>query len=98
MPVGRSCVCRQRSDLDGKSQVLQAGNEAVDLLALAASIEVMRAEVVIEGSCLQHLVDGSEDRGSDGANRLFGAAAGAQAMKLRLQVAGLLAGGGPGAL
>jgi len=43
----------------------------MDLLALAAFVEVMRAEVVIEGSGLQHLVDRSEDRGSDGANRLF---------------------------
>ena len=63
--------CWDRSDLDGKSEVLQAGNEAMDLLALAAFVEVMRAEVVIEGSGLQHLVDRSEDRGSDGANRLF---------------------------
>jgi hypothetical protein len=36
--------------LDGKSEVLQAGNEAADLLALAASIEVTRAEVLVEGS------------------------------------------------
>ena len=63
--------CWDRSDLDGKSEVLQAGNEAMDLLALAAFVEVMRAEVVIEGSGLQHLVVRSEDRGSDGANRLF---------------------------
>ena len=69
--------CRDRSDLDGKSEVLQAGNEAMDLLALAAFVEVMRAEVVIEGSGLQHLIDGSEDRGSDSADRLFSAAAGA---------------------
>ena len=71
--------------MDGKSEVLEAGNEAVDLPA-----EVMRAEVLIEGSGLQHLIDRSEDRGSDGADRLFGAAAGAKAMKLRLEKAGLI--------
>ena len=40
--------CWDRSDLDGKSEVWQAGNEAMDLLGLAAFVEVMRAEVVIE--------------------------------------------------
>jgi hypothetical protein len=44
------------------------------------------------------VIDGRQDRGGERADRLFGATAGAQAVKLRLEIAGLLAGGGPNAL
>ena len=67
---------RDGSDLDGKSEILQAGNEAMDLLSLTPFVEVMGAEVLIEGSGLQHLIGGREDRGGDPATRLFDAAAG----------------------
>src|ERR1700730_17399770 len=46
----------------------------------------------------QHVVDAGQDRGGERAERLFGAAAGAQAVELGLEIAGLLAGGGRGAL
>src|SRR6516162_10942846 len=44
------------------------------------------------------MVGGGEDRGGDGTDRLFGAASGAQATKLCLQIAAVFAGGRPGAL
>jgi hypothetical protein len=53
---------------------------------------------VIQRAVDQHVIDDGQDRGGEGADGLFGAASGAQAMKLRLEIAGLLAGGGPGAL
>ena len=73
-------------------------DEPVNVPALTEFVEVIGTEVFIEGSALQHFIDGSEDRSGDGANGLFGAAAGAQAMELSLEVTGLFAGGGRGAL
>ena len=81
-----------------KPEVLQAMDEPVNVPALTEFVEVIGTEVFIEGSALQHFIDGSEDRSGDGANGLFGAAAGAQAMELSLEVTGLFAGGGRGAL
>ena len=98
MLAGTSCGYRQRGDLDGIAEVLQTGNEAVDLLALAALIEVIAAEVFIEGAALQHFIGGGQDRGGDATKRLFSAAAGAEAVELRLEIAGFLARGGPGGL
>src|SRR5215472_2803767 len=71
--------------------------EPVDMLGFGAVVEVIGAEVVVEGSVLQHVIGGGQDR-SDGTNRLFCPAAGAQAMKLGLEVALLLAGASPSTL
>jgi hypothetical protein len=76
--------------LDSKSSVLQAVHELMDVPAVAPFVEVIGTEVFTEGSALQHLIGGGEDRGGDGANGLFGAAAGAQAAELRLEVTGVL--------
>ena len=89
---------RQVGNLDCKSEVLQAMDEPVDVPALAPFVEVIGTEVFIEGSAPQHFIGGGEDRSGDGANGLFGAAVGAQAVELRLEVTGLLAGGGRSAL
>ena len=69
----------------------------MDLLGLGPFVEVSGAKVNVEGSMLQHVIGRRQDRGGHSADRLLGAAAGAQAMKLRLEIAGLLARGGPGA-
>ena len=61
-------------------------------------VEVVRAEIAIELTADQHVVDAGQDRGDERAERLFGAAAGAQAVELGLEIAGLLPGGGRGAL
>ena len=80
------------------AEVSQAGNEAVDLLARAPFVKVIAAKVLIKGAGLQHFVGSGEDRGGDGADRLFCPAASAQAMELCLEIAGLLASGRLGAL
>jgi len=67
--------------LDCKSEVLEAVDEPVDLLFCAPFVEVIGAEVVIEGAVGQHGVDYSQDRGGESGDRLFGAAACAQAVK-----------------
>jgi hypothetical protein len=68
------------------------------LHGFGAAVEVVGTEIVIEGAVLEHVVGGGEDRGGDGADRLFGAAPRAQAMELRLEIAAVFACGRPGAL
>lgn len=74
-------------DLDGIAEVFQASEEAVGLDSFGGLVEVVEAEVVVEGSVFEH-----------GAHGFLGATAGTQAMELGLQIAAVLAGGGPRAL
>src|ERR1700730_10892675 len=90
--------CRQRGDLNGVAEVLQTHDEASGVDGFGPLVEVVRAEIAIELTADQHVVDAGQDRGGERAERLFGAAAGAQAVELGLEIAGLLAGGGRGAL
>ena len=89
---------RQRGDLDGIAEILQAGDETIGLCSFGSAVEVSGAEIAIELTADQHMVDGRQDRGGERPDRLFGAAAGARAVILRLEIAGLLAGGGSSAL
>ena len=61
-------------------------------------VEVGDAEILVEGSILEHVIDRSQDRGRDGADRFLRAAPGSQAQELRLVVAVVRPLGGPGAL
>jgi hypothetical protein len=65
---------------------------------LGTPTEVVRSEVLVGGTVLEHVVGGGQDRGGDGADRPFRPATAAQAMELGLEVAGLLPAGRPGAL
>src|SRR4029077_20660760 len=56
------------------------------------------SKVLIRGSILEHVVDGSEDRGGNGCDRLLGTPPRLEPQELGLQVAVLLAHGRPGAL
>ena len=56
-----------------------------------ATIEVVRAQVLIAGAVLEHVIDGGEDGSGDGADGLFGTAPGTGALELGLDVAALLA-------
>src|SRR6185295_3163718 len=56
------------------------------------------AEILITSAVGEHVVGGGEDRGGDGDNSFFGAAACFQPQELRLKVAVLLASRGPGTL
>ena len=61
-------------------------------------IEVIVPEVLIAGAILEHVIDSGEDGSGDGANGLFGAASGTDAVELGLDVAALLARRSPAAL
>ena len=84
--------------MNGVAEILQTGDKAACLGGFGSAIEMIGAEIMIELTADQHVVDCGEDRGSERADRLFGATTGAQTMKLRLEIAGFLARGGPGTL
>ena len=88
-------LCRQGRDLDGVAEVLKSGDEILGLRGFGTTIEVVRAQVLIAGAVLEHVVDGGEDRSSDGADGLFGASPGTDAVELGLDVAALFARGSP---
>src|SRR5712672_3725282 len=74
--------CRQRGDLNGVAEVLQTHDEASGVDGFGPLVEVVRAEIAIALTADQHVVDAGQDRGGERAERLFGAAAGAQAVEL----------------
>src|SRR5271157_3569541 len=55
--IGRRS-CGQRLDLDTITKALDFGGEAFDLVWLAASVEVIGAEVFVERSVCDHAVGG----------------------------------------
>ena len=68
------------------------------LLVLVAALEVIGPKVLISLSVLEHVVDGSEDRGGDGDDRLLRTAPRLEVVELGAQVSVLLAHRRPGAL
>ena len=84
--------------MDGVAESLQTCYEAAGLGGFGPAVEVIGTEVAIELAADQHVIDDGQDGGGERADRLLGAAASAQAMKLRPEIARLLARGGPGAL
>ena len=56
------------------------------MLVGGVALEMVAAEVLIHRAVLEHVVDGGQDRGDDGHDRLLGAAPGFEAMKLGLQI------------
>ena len=80
--------------MNGVAEVLQTRDEASGVDGFGPLVEVVRAEIAIELTADQHVVDAGQDRGGERAERLFGAASGAQAVELGLEIAGLLPGCG----
>ena len=87
-----------RRDLHGVADLLQAAHQARGRLVRVGAVEVSGAEVMPWSMVVQHVPDRGEHRGGHGEDGLLGAAPGAQAMELRLQVAVLDAHRGPGSL
>src|ERR1700719_5305642 len=63
--------CRQRGDLNGVAEVLQTHDEASGVDGFGPLVEVVRAEIAIELTADQHVVDAGQDRGGERAERLF---------------------------
>src|SRR3954447_19025169 len=85
-------------ELDDVAEVGEAADEPPGLHLPGAAVEVVGAEVRVDGAVLQHVVGGGQDRGRHRAHRLPRPAAGAQAVVLGLQVARPLPARRPGAL
>src|SRR3982074_881849 len=85
-------------ELDGKAELGETRDEMLGFGFGRTAIEVVCAEVVVLGAVLEHVIDGGEDRGGDGADGFLRATPVTQAKELSLVVAALLADGGPGAL
>ena len=68
------------------------------LLVFGAMVEVVGAEILVEGSRLEHMVGSGEQGGGYGSESFFGAAAAAQAVVLSMEVGVLGARTRPGAL
>ena len=66
--------------------------------AFGAFVEVVCAEVLVEGAIFEHVVSGSEDGSGDSTDGLLGAAAGSNAQVLSVEVSFLGARGRPCAL
>jgi hypothetical protein len=58
-------------------------DEACDPVARGPAAEMARLEILIGGAVAQHVPDGGEQGGSNGADRLLWAATLAQALELR---------------
>src|ERR1700736_5291300 len=57
--------CRQRGDLNGVAEVLQTHDEASGVDGFGPLVEVVRAEIAIELTADQHVVDAGQDRGGE---------------------------------
>src|SRR5262245_53515896 len=93
VPLGGS-----RLKWDSVAEVGQAFEEAIGLLGLGATVEVLGAEVLIGSSVLEHVIDGGEDGSRDGNDCLLCSAPRLDTVELGAQVAVLLIHGGPGSL
>lgn len=81
-----------------ESKVCDLAGEFSGLCLRRSGLEVVSAQIAIEGAVFEHVVDGGQDRSCDGANGLLGAAAVTDPAELGLQVAALCSRTGPGAL
>jgi hypothetical protein len=89
---------RNRGEFGGEAKIGQALEQTFCLLLLGTAVEVIGAEVVVLIATLEHVISSREDRSGHGADRLLGSASRAHAVELGLDIAGLLAAGGPSAL
>jgi hypothetical protein len=80
------------------AKVSQTLDQAVGLLAFGSVLKVIGAEVLIQGSILEHVIDCGEDGSSDGHDRLLRAAPRLEPQELGLQITAFLAHSRPGAL
>ena len=82
----------------GEAELGDLAREVMRLSLGGALVEVVGPEVLVDGAVAQHVPDGGQHGGGDGADRLLRAAALAQALELRPEIAILFATSSPGAL
>ena len=94
---GGSWRDRDRGELNGEAQVLEALNEAAGGGGLVSLVKVVGAEILVERPVLEHVIDGAQKGGGDSADGLKGAPTRNVTVELGVEVAALGSGGRPGA-
>lgn len=84
MTLDRNLAPCMWNDRAVEAQLGDLAHETSCFLFGGGAVEVVVAEVLTEGAAAYHVIASGEDRGGDGADRLLGAAASLQPLKLRL--------------
>jgi len=63
--------------LDGITEIVESRDKASGLDGFGPAVEVIGAEILVEGAVLEHVVGGGQDRGGEGPNGFLDATAGA---------------------
>src|SRR5271166_5468955 len=82
-----SCRLREGLKLDLEAELGELGDETLGFDLGRPAVEVVGAEVLVEGAVLQHVVDRGQHRGGDSADGFLRAALAAQSVELRPVVA-----------
>src|SRR5262249_19654735 len=88
----------ERRQFHSVTEIGQSFDQTLFLLVGGPPIEVIAAEVLVQRSILEHVIDGGEHRGRDREDRLLLATASRDAEELGLQIAVFLFDRCPGAL
>ena len=63
--------------MDGITEIVESRDKASGLSGFGSAVEVIGAEVLVEGAVREHVVGSGQDRGGYGADGFLDAAAGA---------------------
>src|SRR5882762_3852045 len=85
-------------DFDSIAKVFKALHQALGLRDLGTAVEMVGTEILIDGSVLEHVVDGGENGGGNGTDGFLRPAAATQAQVLSLAIASLFVFGRLGTL
>src|SRR5260370_10097141 len=80
------------------TEIVESCDTACGLRGFGSAVEVIGAEILVEGAVREDVVRRGQDRGGYGADGFLDAPAGAQPVELRLDIAALFAGAGPGTM
>src|SRR6516165_4358338 len=96
--IGTSSCFGEGLELCRKAELGELGDQPFGFGFRGASIEVVDTEIAVRQAGFEHVINGGQDGGGDGADCFLRSAPAAQAMELRAVVAVLRALGGPGTL
>src|SRR5215831_19869303 len=96
--IGTSSCLGEGLELCREAELGELGEQPVGFGLRRASIEIVGTEIAMRQAGFEHVINGGQNGGGDGADCFLRSAPAAQAMELRTVVAVLRALGGPGTL